>query len=169
MSIRNADHVIRVVGMTDEVFRPVDDEIVAGRHGRGLHAAQVRARTGLGHGEALRAIAAHGGQQIAFALFAFAGEQDVRRSADASVVKRVARLAELLLVEHPGDGIEAGAADVGGHVGRVQAGIDRHGLESAMQFLREDARLLDFAFVRIQFFLHELARRADDQLLLIRQ
>ena len=49
--------------------------------------------------------------------------------ADAGPVQRVVGAAELLLVEQPGHRIEAGAADIGRHVGGIEPGVDRLGLE----------------------------------------
>ena len=54
------DDVVGVVGVADEVLGAVDDEVAAALHGRGLHAAQVRAGARLGHRQALDALAAHG-------------------------------------------------------------------------------------------------------------
>src|SRR2546422_7828079 len=69
------------------MLRAVDEEVSALLHGRGLHATHVRAGVRFAHGETFGFVAAHGGQQVALALLAFAGKEDVRRPGDAGVVQ----------------------------------------------------------------------------------
>ena len=99
-------------------------------HGGRLHAAQVGAGAGLGHGEAVRLLAADAGRRgISRAARACRRSRMFEGRADAGPVQRVVGAAELLLVEQPGQRIEAGAADILRHVGGVEAGGDRLGLE----------------------------------------
>ena len=105
-----------------------------------LHAAQIGAGARLGHGEAIRFLAANAGKQIFFALLRRAGEQDVRGPRHAGPVQRVVGAAELLLVEQPGHRIEPGAADIGRHVGGIEPGFDRLGLDLLDQFAAQHAR-----------------------------
>ena len=48
-------------------------------------------------------------------------------------MQRVVGAAELALVEDPGERVEPGAADLGGHVGGVEAGVDRLALALVTQ------------------------------------
>ena len=68
--------------------------------------------------QAVATLTAHARVEVALLLGLGAGEQDVGRPADGGV-QRVAGPAELLLVEHPGHRVEAGSADLLGHVGGV--------------------------------------------------
>ena len=105
-----------------------------------LHAAQVGAGAGLGHGQAVRLLAADAGKQVLLALLRRAGEQDVRGPRHAGPVQRVVGAAELLLVEQPGHRIEPGAADLGRHVGGIEPGGDRLGLELVDQLAAQHRR-----------------------------
>ena len=77
-------------------------------------------------------------------------------------MQRVIGLAELLLIEDPGQRIEAGAADFGRHVGGIEAGFDRLGLELLAQILAQLAGALDLGLMRIKLVLDEIARGLDD-------
>ena len=91
----------------------------------GAHGPHVGAGARLGHRQAVDLLAAHAGVEVLLALRLGPGEQDVRGSRDAGVVQRVVGLAELLLVEHPRHRVEAGPADLLGHVGGVEPGGQR--------------------------------------------
>ena len=153
--------------MTDEMLGAIDDEVPALLDRGRADGAQVGTGARFGHRETVDAFAADGRQQVALALLALAREQDVGRTAHAVVVQRIAGAAQLFLVQRPRDGIEPAATDVRRHVGRIQAGFDRLGLELALQFVTQNARALDLGFVRVQLPLHELPRRLDDQLLFV--
>jgi len=98
-----------MVGVTDEMLRAVDDEVLAGCDRRGFHAAQIGTGTGFGHGETFGPVAAHRGEKIALPLFAGARQKDVGRPAHAGVVQRVVGAPEFLLVQNPGHGVDSGA------------------------------------------------------------
>ena len=136
-------------------------------HGARLHAAQVRTRTRLGHRQAFGSLAAYRGQEILFALRAFAGEQDVRWPCDADELQGIARAPELFFVKHAGHRIESRAAEVRGHIGRIQPGIHGLGLERPHKVRGQLARRLHQSFVRIELLLYEFASRLDDELLFI--
>ena len=119
---------------------PLSTQSPPSSHGGRLHAAQVGAGAGLGHGEAIRFLAADAGKQIFLALLRRAGEQDVRGPRHAGPVQRIVGAAELLLVEQPGHRIEPGAADIGRHVGGIKPGRDRLGLAAPRSGRGADAR-----------------------------
>ena len=147
----------------------VQHPVIAVLNGGRLHAAQVGARAGLGHGEAVRLLAADAGEQILLALLGRARQQDVRRPRHAGPVQRIVRPAELLLVEQPSHRIEPGAADIGRHVGGIEPCLDRLGLQLGDQLGPEHAGALDLLLMRIKLVLDKGARRLDDQLLLFGQ
>ena len=163
------DGEIGDVGMADEMLGAVEHPVVAVLDGGRLHAAQIGAGARLGHGEAVRFLAANAGEQIFFALLRRAGEQDVRGPRHAGPVQRVVGAAELLLVEQPGHRIEPGAADIGRHVGGIEPGFDRLGLELLDQVAAQHAGALDLLLMRIELVLDEGARRLDDQPLFFRK
>ena len=82
-------------------------------------------------------------------------------------MQRVTGASEFLLVENPGDRVQARPAHLDRHVGGVQAGVDRLGLQLPMQVLAQHAGLLDLLFVRIELIENELARGLDDHLLFV--
>ena len=147
------------------MLRAVDDEVFAILLREGLHAAHVGADTGLGHGQAVRLLAAHGGEEVLLALLALAGHQDVGRARDTGPVQRIIRPAQLLLVEHPGERIEPCTAHLGRHVGGIEAGLDGLGLDPVAEVVAQHARLLDLGLMRIELVDDEIARRLDDHLL----
>src|SRR5262249_29465588 len=71
------DDEISDVGMADEVLGAVDDPIAAVAPRMALHAADVGAGIGLGHGERVDLLAGDGRGQIALALLGVAGAKDV--------------------------------------------------------------------------------------------
>ena len=163
------DGEIGDVGMADEMLGAVQHPVVAVLHGGRLHAAQVGAGARLGHRQAVPFLAADAGEQVFFALLRRAGEQDVGGPRHAGPVQRVVGAAELLLVEQPGHRIEPGAADIGRHVGGVEPGLDRLGLDLLDQLAAQHAGALDLALMRVKLVLDEGPRRLDDELLLFRQ
>ena len=163
------DDEVGMVGVADEVLGAVDDEVIALLYRARLHAAQIGTGLRLGHGQALDTLAPHGRQQVALALLTPARQQDVGRPPDTAVLQGVACVAQLFLVQHPADAIQSAAADLGGHVGRVQAGGECLGLELLAQLLAQYPAFLHLALVRHQLLAHECARRRDDQLLFLAQ
>ena len=161
------DDEARFVSVADEVLRAVDDEIVAVLLGEGLHAAQVGADAGFGHGKAVRLLALDGGEKVLVALLALAGHQDVGGARHAGPVQRIIGAAELLLVEHPGEGIEASTSHFGGHVGGIEARLDGLGLDLVAQVVAQNARFLDLGLVGVKLVLDEVTRRLDDHLLFV--
>ena len=153
--------------MADEMLGAVDHEVPARLHRRGLHAAKIRSGAGLRHRQAFGALAADRGQEVSLALFTAAREKDVRGTADAGPVQGVVGPAELLLVEHPGDRIQARAAHVRGHVGGIKTRVDGLGLELAIEVLAQLAGLLHFLLVGIELVDHEIARGFHDHLLFV--
>ncbi len=162
---RKEDDEIGFIGMADEMLGAVDDEIIAVLHGEAFHAAHVGARARLGHGKAIRFLAAHGGEEIFLALLALAGHQDIGRPRHAVPMQRVVGAAQLLLIEDPGQRIETGAAGFGRHVGGIEAGCDRLGLDLLAQIRAQHAGVFDLGFMRIELVLDEIARRLDDHVL----
>ena len=76
-------HKIAHIGVADEVLGAVDEVVgvlaTAIARGTGLHAAHVRAGIGLGHGQAIMALAAYGGQQVFLNLRTLTGTQNIAR------------------------------------------------------------------------------------------
>src|SRR5690606_9906340 len=77
------------VGVADEMLGAVEDPVVAVLTRGGLHAAQIRPRAGLGHGEAVPGLAADAGVEILLLLLVRTGKQDVRRPRHAGPVQRI--------------------------------------------------------------------------------
>ena len=161
------DREIGDVGMADEMLGAVEHPVAAILDGRRLHAAQVGAGAGLGHGQAIRLLAADAREQIFLALLGRAGEQDVRRPRHAGPVQRIVGAAELLFVEQPGRRIQPGAADIGRHVGGIEPGGDRLGLELLDKLAAQMTAALHLLLMRVELVLDEGARRLDDQALLV--
>jgi len=100
----------------DEVLGAVDEVIVAVAFRSGGHRHDVRARPRLGERKALVALAAHARQQVALALVAVAGEQNLRRPPD-EVLQGEARLREFPLHQGETGVTEAAAAHLFRKVG----------------------------------------------------
>ena len=158
---------IGVIGMADEMFRAVDDEVAAAPSGAGFHAAQVRARAGLGHRQAFGLLAAHGGQEVALPLLTRAGKQNIRWSRNADKLQRVARASKFLFKEHTGERIKAGAADFRGHVGSVEPRVERLRLEFLQQLRGQLTGVFELRFVRIKLLFDELSCCFDDEPLFV--
>ena len=137
--------------------------------GLGAHRPHVGPGARLGHRQAVDLLAAHARVEVALALGLGAGQQDVGRSGDAGVVQRVVGLAELLLVEHPRHRVEAGPADLLGHVGGVETGGQRLGADLGGELGPQHARALDLLLVGVELALDERARHLDDAALLVGQ
>ena len=123
---REQDHEVGRVGVADEVL------------GAGDHASRAPSRTARvrmprrsepasGSVIARQSVRSprHRRQEVALALVARAGQQDLRRPGDGQHLQRVAGVPELALHQHPGQRVEAAAADLLGHVGGVEPGPDR--------------------------------------------
>ena len=160
---------VSFIGMTDEMLRAVDDEVVALRTRRALHATHVGTNTRLRHRHAVGTFATHGRQQITFALLALAGHQDVRRARHARPMQRVVGAAQLAFVKQPGERIEARTTHFRRHVGGVKPGLDGLGLDGIAQLRAQHARGFYFRFMGVELIDHEIARGLDDELLLFRQ
>ena len=76
----------------------------------------VGSGAGLGHRQAVDLLASDARVEVAPPLLFGAGQQDVGRSRHPGVLQYVACSAELLFVEHPRHRVEAGPADLLGHV-----------------------------------------------------
>ena len=147
----------------------VQDEVVAILAGARLHAAQVGAGTGFGHGEAVPFLAPDTGIEVLLPLLLVPGQKDVRRSRDAGPVERIVGAAKLLFVKQPGQRIEARAADLLGQVGCVKTGLYRLGLQLFYQIHGKVAAAFDRGLMRVKFVLDEGARRRDDHCLFFGQ
>ena len=82
-------------------------------------------------------------------------------------MQRIIGAAELLLVENPGEGIEARTTHFGGHVGGIESGFDGLGLDLVAQVVAQNARFLDLGLVGVKLVLDEVTRRLDDHLLFV--
>ena len=129
----------------------------------------VGARAGLGHRQAVDLLAAHAGVEVLLALGLGAGEQDVGGPRHPAVVQRVVGPAELLLEEHPGHRVEAGPADLLGHVGGVETGGQGLRADLLDELGPEHARALDLLLVGVELAFDERARHLDDAALLVGQ
>src|SRR5690606_27484659 len=163
------DGEIGNVGVANEMLGAVEHPVATVVHGARLHAAQVGAGARRGHGEAVGFFAAEAGEQILLALLRRPGEQDVGRARHAGPVQRIVGAAELLLVEEPCRRIEPRPADIGRHVGGVEARFDRLRFQLVHEFGPQHAGALDLLFVRIEFVLDEGAGGLDDELLFFRE
>src|SRR6185295_2572126 len=130
-----------------------------------LHAAHIRPGARLGHGEAVGLLSANRGEEIFLALLAFACHQDVGRPRHAVPMQCIVGTPELALIHDPGLGIEAGAAGFGGHIGGIEAGGDRLGLELLIEVLAQFPGALDLRLMREELVLDEISRRLDDHAL----
>ena len=157
------------IGMADEMLRTVDDEVVAVRARRALHATHVGTDARLRHGHAVRTLAAYSRQQIALALLAFAGHQNVRGARHARPMQRIVGAAQLAFVKQPGERIKARPAHFRRHVGGVKPRLDSLGLDGIAQLRAQHARGFHFRFMRVQLVHHEIARGLNNELLLFRQ
>ena len=166
---RQQDHEVRLVGVADEVLGAADRPVTVIPYGAGTDGAHVRACARFGHGQAVGALAAHAGQEVALALGRRPGQQDVRGPDDAGVVQGVARPAELLLEQHQRHRVEPGPADLLGHVGGVQPGRERLGPDLGDQLGAYRAGPLDLLLVREELALDERAGHLDDAALLVGQ
>jgi hypothetical protein len=153
--------------VADEVLGASDRPAVAVADCLRADGAHVRAGTRLGHRQAVGALAAHAGEQVALALLPGPGEQDVGGTDDARVVQGEARLAELLLEEHQADGVEPGPADLLGHVGGVQPAGEGLGADLLDQLGADDAGALDLLLVGVELTLDERLGHLDDAALLV--
>jgi hypothetical protein len=151
--------------MLGAVEHPVSAVLLCAR----LHAAQIGARTGFGHGQAIPFLAGHARLEITGALLGRARTENIGRARHAGPVQRVIGAAEFLFVEQPGRRIEAGAAKFFGNVGGVETGCDRFGLDLSDQVHVEMAGALDHSLMRIELVLDEGARGLDDHLLFLGQ
>ena len=142
----------------------VDDEVIAIGLGAGLHRAQVRAGIGLGQAEAFDPLAADRRQQVALDLLALAGAQDVAGPRHR-VLQGERGAAELALHQGQRDMVEAAAAQLLRHVGGVEAGLDRGGVDLLDQLRPHLVGALDLFFVRLQLRLDKGADAVDQHLL----
>ena len=108
------------------------------------------------------------GIEVLVDLVAGAGTQDVGGPGD-DVVQRVRGGTELAVDQRHAERIEAASAELGRHVGRVQAGIDRALLDLSHQLQWHFSQLLDLLLVREQLALGECADGVDNHLLLVGQ
>ena len=113
------DEEIGDVAVGNKMLGAVDLPAVAGALGAALHAADVGARLGFGHCERVLFFAAHRGQQVAFALLALAGEEDVRGPPPEDTESHRGA-AELAFEQGEGQLVESATADFFGHVGGVK-------------------------------------------------
>ena len=158
-------HKVAHIGVADEVLGAVDEVVgvlttaVAG--GTGLHAAHVRAGVGLGHGQAVVARPADGGQQIFLDLRALAGAQDIARPRHQHL-QAIGRAPQLALEQRHREIVQPAAAQLGGHIGRVQTHLDGLGLDGLHQFGRYGVGALDQVLVRVQLFFDKCADSVHD-------
>jgi hypothetical protein len=133
--------------------------------GARLHRAEVRAGVGLGHGQALHALAADRRQEIALDLRTLAGAQDVGGPRHR-ILQGHRGAAELALHEGEGDMVEPAAAELLRHVGGVEAG--REGaLVDLLDELRADlVGAFDLFLIGHELGVDELPHAVDQQLLL---
>ena len=111
------------------------------------------------------ALAADRRQQVALPLLALAGLEDVAGPRHQHL-QRVGGPPELALHEGGGDVVQAAAAQLFGHVGGIQTGLDGLGLNVLRQLGWDRVELLDPVFVRIELGFDEVAHGIDDHLLL---
>ena len=161
---REQDHVVGKVGVAYEVLGAVHDEPVAAALGPTGHAPQVGARARLAHGQALNPLAPHGGQQVLVHLFPGAGPQDVRR-AGHYVLQGIAGEAEGPLGQCQGQVVEPAAAQLLGHVGRVQPRGQSPVADLLHQVGPHLAGALHLFFVGDELALHERAHGVDHHFL----
>ena len=83
------------------------------------------------------------------------------------VLQRVGRGAELAVDQRDTEAVETAAAELGGHVRRVQPGVDRAVLDLLHEIGRHLAELLDLLLVGEQLALGEGAHGVDDHLVLV--
>ena len=161
------DHVVGEVGVADEVLGAVDHVVVAVAHGAALHPAHVAAGVGLAHRHAVDAFAGdrrdrgtrRSDRRCTPAGCCWVG----RRCSAAHTRPRRTRGRPSVTPKR----VEAAAAQLGRHVGRVQPGVDRALLDLLHQLRRDLAQLLDLLLVREQLALGERANGVDDHLLLV--
>ncbi len=160
------DHEIRDVGVADEVLGAVDDPIPAVAPCEALHATNVGARVGLGHGQRIHLLAPHAGQEIALALLGIAGAKNVRRSPPPARQGH-GGAAEFPLEQREAHVVEATAAMLLGYIGRVEAEVANLAADVVADFSRQLAGALDLGLERIELRLDEAADHVDDHLLLV--
>ena len=161
---REQDHVVGQVGVADEVLSAVDYVVVAAALGPAGHAPQVGAGVGLAHGQALHPLAPHGGQQVLLHLVAGAGPQDVGRPGH-DVVQGVGGPAEGPLGHGQGQVVEPAPAQLDGHVGRVDPGVDGFAADLLHELGRHLAGALHLGLVGYQLALGERPDGVDHHLL----
>src|SRR5262249_6670966 len=88
------DDEVRTSHAADEMLAAVDDEVVTVPHRAGLDAHGVGPGVGLGEREGFLALALDGRDQVAVALLALAGVEDLRGAAHPAD-ETVSRLADL--------------------------------------------------------------------------
>src|SRR5699024_8794358 len=108
------DDEISGVRMADEVLGAVDDVVVAITYRTCVHRAHIRSSARFGHRQAVVALTADRGQQVAFTLLALTGFEDVARPGDEHLQSE-ARLAELAFGQCETDGVEPAASEFLGH------------------------------------------------------
>ena len=133
------DDKVGHVGVADEVLGAVDDVVVPVPAGRRGHGADVRAGARFGHRDAVVPLTADGGEQVALPLVGVATLQDVARPLDQHL-QGVAGPAQLAFGQDQGHRVQPAAAQLGGHVGRVQPGGDRLGADLAGQLRGTSSR-----------------------------
>jgi len=162
------DRVIGDIGIGDEMFGAIDDEVFAITHGPGFHGAQVRAGLRFGHGQTLDPLAPDGGQQILLDLIALAGTQNVGR-ARHGILQGKGCAAQFDLHQRHGEGIEAAAAQVLGHVGCIKTVFDGATVNLLDQFGANIIAGLDLILIGHQLLIDKTADRFDNQVLFFRE
>src|SRR5262249_30944482 len=162
------DDVVGPPHAGDEMLAAVDYVVAAGLHGAGLDAHGVGPGVGLGEGKGLLALAGDGRDQIALALRALADVEDLRRPADPAH-EAPGGLPELAVHQGHGEEIKAAAADLGRHVGGIEAELPGALVDLLAKLGRHRAQPLDLALVRKDFLGHELAHGVDEEALLLRR
>ncbi len=126
----------------------VDHPVAALPRGVAFHAAHVRSRLGFGHRQRVHPLAAHGGQQVAIALLALAGHQDVLRATE-EMRQRHRPAAQFALDQREIQMAQPRAADLFGEVAGVKAQFQRLALDLGGDVGGHLAGAFDRRFVRI--------------------
>jgi hypothetical protein len=144
-------------------FVPLTTQSPPSRRAAG-HAAHVRSRAGLRHGQRIHPLAPHRREQVFLLLLALAGHQDVLRPPE-EMRQRHGPAAKLALHQREVEMPEAAAADLLGEVAGVEPHLDDLALDLLRELWRHLAGALHEVLVRIDLGLDEVADRRDDHLL----
>src|SRR2546430_618211 len=152
--------------MADEVFRTVDDPVVAVLSGRAPHATDVRSGIRFRDGQRVRLLTPNARCQVARSLLPVAGAQDVGRTSPP-YVERPGGPAKLALEKGERHVVEAAAAELLGNVRRIEAERLDLPLNLAANLERHLTSPLDIGFQWVQLLFDEATGSIDHHLLLV--